>query len=83
MQIEVTPSAKLLMIAAKESSIRPVPAIKSSDLPYGFVDLPELPIPGDLIEWPNRHQWKVLRRYWYPGTNHPPMLVLGLYDEPI
>ena len=71
MQIEIAPSAALQLQAADPNMPQ-----NPAQLPYGYLDLPEVPWVGDTITLPDGRSWTVVRRHWYPGTNKPPTVIL-------
>jgi hypothetical protein len=76
MQIEIAPSAALQFAASN-----PEHPLDYLNLPEGFIDLPEIPATSDEVYLPSGYHWTVIRRFWYPGTNKPPSLILGFPDE--
>jgi hypothetical protein len=79
MQIEVAPSNELLKLVLDPKRFA-VPVINQADLPYVFIDLPDIPQRGDEVCIRGRY-WKVVKRVWHPGTSKPPLIILGLYNE--
>jgi len=72
MQIEVIVS----------SSIRFAEADQGMPELQGFIDLPEVPARGDMVNVPGYPRYRVISRHWYPGTNKPPTIVLGHPGDP-